>query len=158
MGIEPCLPVIKTCIPMGDDTARLSCKAGTQPNADIEFFCSGMTAYGQSVEAPGSCTKCKNGCYRPRNDYTCNMYCANGWSMRRRTGSFGEIPATFSLATTSPLAQYTCQRDYLFDLMNGYCEANVCPTENILPTIANEVTHDCGGGSTATSANSGTKG
>ncbi len=86
------------------------------------------------------------------------MYCSNGWTLRRREPTYGEIPSKFALAETDAMAQYTCQVDYTFDAMNGYCEANVCPTENILPTVASEVTHDCGGGTTSTSTQAGALG
>jgi hypothetical protein len=151
-GDIKCIPVIKSCIPMGSDAARQTCKSGQVPNADPEFTCAGT-----DLEVPGGtlCQKCKNNCYRPQPEYACNMYCSNGWTLRRRDGSYGEILATFDMAVTSHMAQYTCQADYTFDIMNGYCEANVCPTENILPTKPNEVTHDCGGGSTANSVLAG---
>ena len=52
--------------------------------------------------------------------------------MRSQSGAYAEIQATFAMAATPLLAQITCQDDYTFQTVPGYCEANVCPTEGIL--------------------------
>ena len=52
----------------------------------------------------------------------CNVYCDTGYTMRYQVASYGEIAATFSLATTAVGAQISCQGDYTFQSLPGYCE------------------------------------
>ena len=75
--------------------------------------------------------------------------------MRNQAPAYSEILDEFDIVSTPSSIQMTCQDDYTFDPFPGYCEANVCPTEGILAHIQNMLSHDCGGGSTASSTNAG---